>query len=695
MVGPRRRRCSAAIRRAQRRPAPARRAHARAHARPAHPPPRRAARRARSRSSAPSSRRSWRRLFRDARQDRGARHPRHPRGRASSATTITLHDARAASSSRAPSPISRERPADAVRDRVPARAALAGRRAAHALSRGAARLIAPPGALLRRSPRACRAGGRAAAPTSCASARSRSPRATSLAEIAAQVIEQAGEARVERRLGLGGTGITYRALESRRHRPLSRVHGHARPRDPQGPVARHASTAIRARLAARGLTVERSARLRQHLRARRARRARPTRLGLRTIGDLARHPELTRGLQLGLPRARGRLARAAPALRPRPRARARDGARARVSGARQRRGRRHRRLLDRRTARAAAAPAARGRPALLPGLLGRAARAARLRRALSAHVGAPAASAGGPDRRPAHGAPQRAWPISTAERSPRSPRRSSATASRDATAGRGTARASSRALTARAPAARGRVARSRPSLVGVPLGHRSPRACRRLGQVELVAVGMLQTIPALALLVFMIPLFGIGKAPGAGRAVPLRAAADRAQHLRGPHRASTASSWRSPSCSGWARWRRLRAIELPLASISIMAGIKTAAVMTVGTATLAAFIGGGGYGTPDRARPRARRHRRRSWPAPSPAAAMALASTALSSCSTAWRSRAAFASNLGGGCAPASEALPAASCAGRVGGGLGGLLRGQRLRAGRRASGGRALPGAR
>jgi osmoprotectant transport system permease protein len=38
-------------------------------------------------------------------------------------------------------------------------------------------------------------------------------------------------------------------------------------------------------------------------------------------------------------------------------------------------------------------------------------------------------------------------------------------------------------------------------------------------------------------------------------------------------------------------------VELPLASISIMAGIKTAVVMTVGTATLAAFIGGGGYGS--------------------------------------------------------------------------------------------------
>src|SRR3989441_3848565 len=46
------------------------------------------------------------------------------------------------------------------------------------------------------------------------------------------------------------------------------------------------------------------------------------------------------------------------------------------------------------------------------------------------------------------------------------------------------------------------------------------------------------------------------------------------------------------------RWQRLAWIELPLASVTIMAGIKTAAVLTVGTATLAAFIGGGGDGTP-------------------------------------------------------------------------------------------------
>jgi osmoprotectant transport system permease protein len=48
---------------------------------------------------------------------------------------------------------------------------------------------------------------------------------------------------------------------------------------------------------------------------------------------------------------------------------------------------------------------------------------------------------------------------------------------------------------------------------------------------------------------------------------------------------------------GLDAWQRLWRIELPLASLSITAGIKTSAVYTVGTATLAALIGGGGYGT--------------------------------------------------------------------------------------------------
>ena len=107
-------------------------------------------------------------------------------------------------------------------------------------------------------------------------------------------------------------------------------------------------------------------------------------------------------------------------------------------------------------------------------------------------------------------------------------------------------------------------------------------------------MGVLQTIPALALLMFMIPLFGIGR-PGAGGAVPLRAAAHRAEHARRAVRLEP-QLLEMALVMGLRRWQRLW-VELPLGSIAILAGIKTAAVVTVGTATLAAFIGGGGYGT--------------------------------------------------------------------------------------------------
>jgi osmoprotectant transport system permease protein len=47
---------------------------------------------------------------------------------------------------------------------------------------------------------------------------------------------------------------------------------------------------------------------------------------------------------------------------------------------------------------------------------------------------------------------------------------------------------------------------------------------------------------------------------------------------------------------GLTRWQALMRVELPLAAPVILAGVKTAAVMSVGTATIAAFIGAGGFG---------------------------------------------------------------------------------------------------
>jgi osmoprotectant transport system permease protein len=132
-------------------------------------------------------------------------------------------------------------------------------------------------------------------------------------------------------------------------------------------------------------------------------------------------------------------------------------------------------------------------------------------------------------------------------------------------------------------------------LLGLPLGILAARS-HRLAQLELIAVGLLQTIPALALLAFMIPLFGIGKIPSLV-ALCLYALLPIVRNTHAALGSLDPRLVEMTAVLGVTGWRRLAWIELPMASVTIMAGIKTSAVLTVGTATLAAFIGGGGYGT--------------------------------------------------------------------------------------------------
>jgi osmoprotectant transport system permease protein len=131
--------------------------------------------------------------------------------------------------------------------------------------------------------------------------------------------------------------------------------------------------------------------------------------------------------------------------------------------------------------------------------------------------------------------------------------------------------------------------------LGIPVGILAARR-RWLAQLQLMGVGMLQTIPALALLAFMIPLFGIGKMP-ALVALSLYALLPIVRNTHAGLASLDPQLGDMTVVLGLSGWQRLAWIELPLASVTIMAGIKTAAVLTVGTATLAAFIGGGGYGT--------------------------------------------------------------------------------------------------
>lgn len=106
---------------------------------------------------------------------------------------------------------------------------------------------------------------------------------------------------------------------------------------------------------------------------------------------------------------------------------------------------------------------------------------------------------------------------------------------------------------------------------------------------------VLQTIPALALLVFLIPLLGIGYAP----AVTALFIYSLLPILRNTHAGLTdipQDLRDSADALGLSASAKLRHIEMPLAARSILAGIKTAAVINVGTATLGALIGAGGYG---------------------------------------------------------------------------------------------------
>jgi osmoprotectant transport system permease protein len=130
--------------------------------------------------------------------------------------------------------------------------------------------------------------------------------------------------------------------------------------------------------------------------------------------------------------------------------------------------------------------------------------------------------------------------------------------------------------------------------VALPLGvlaAKRPRA----GAVVLAAAGVLQTIPSLALLVFMIPLLGIG-APPAIAALFLYGLLPIVRNVHAGLNDIPSALRESAEALGLPPARRLRWIELPLASRAILAGVKTSAVINVGTATLGALIGAGGFG---------------------------------------------------------------------------------------------------
>jgi len=132
-------------------------------------------------------------------------------------------------------------------------------------------------------------------------------------------------------------------------------------------------------------------------------------------------------------------------------------------------------------------------------------------------------------------------------------------------------------------------------LLGIPLGICAAHA-PALRQPILSVVGVIQTLPSLALLAFLISALGaIGVLP-ALIALFLYALLPIVRNTYTGLADIAPSLQEAAQSLGLPLLPRLRLIELPLASRAILSGIKTSAVINVGTATIAAFVGAGGYG---------------------------------------------------------------------------------------------------
>ncbi|MDN4605049.1 ABC transporter permease [Paenibacillus sp. F6_3S_P_1C] len=131
-------------------------------------------------------------------------------------------------------------------------------------------------------------------------------------------------------------------------------------------------------------------------------------------------------------------------------------------------------------------------------------------------------------------------------------------------------------------------------IVGIALGILISRI-QGLKGITLGTAGILQTIPSLAMLGFMIPLFGIG-IKTAVAALFLYSLLPIIRNTYAGIADVDKSVVEAARGMGMKSGQILFKVQLPLAMSVIMAGIRTAAVINVGTATLAAFIGAGGLG---------------------------------------------------------------------------------------------------
>ena len=131
-------------------------------------------------------------------------------------------------------------------------------------------------------------------------------------------------------------------------------------------------------------------------------------------------------------------------------------------------------------------------------------------------------------------------------------------------------------------------------LVGFPMAV-AGALVPRLGQGFATVANVAQTVPSFAVLGLAIPLLGIGFAP-ALLALTLRALLPIFLNAYVGLREIDPALREAAKGIGMTRWQSLVQVELPLALPAIVGGLRTAAVESIGIATLAAFIGGGGLG---------------------------------------------------------------------------------------------------
>ncbi|ANB57710.1 binding--dependent transport system inner membrane component family protein [Anoxybacillus sp. B7M1] len=131
-------------------------------------------------------------------------------------------------------------------------------------------------------------------------------------------------------------------------------------------------------------------------------------------------------------------------------------------------------------------------------------------------------------------------------------------------------------------------------LVSVPLGILLTRN-KRIAEPVIGVAAIIQTIPSLALLGFMLPIFGIGKLP-AIIALTLYALLPILRNTYTGILGVDPALVDAGKGMGMTSWQILWMVELPLSLPVIMAGVRTATVLTIGVAALATFIGAGGLG---------------------------------------------------------------------------------------------------